>query len=253
MSSDLNDTCPTDCNKRPKPPMRVTKISMKLLSSPNSTQTQFRRAAFLIKRRTNWDHRYGHPQLQTATPLMFGDSRTIIRPLSTGMANTTTAPETTGTQLHIIGLGNVSKLIAHSLMTSQSPPTITMVFRSKDRLHDFTKAGLSITLYRRENGETTAEGFHGVSTDSLKANHKRIQTLIVGTKAYDALAAIRDVVFRLDSDSEVIFIQNGMGKRKTVEGFSRYKLIRVKESTRRYESIYSTTERLSTEYRNSTK
>ncbi|RPA75946.1 hypothetical protein BJ508DRAFT_379757 [Ascobolus immersus RN42] len=175
---------------------------MKLLSFTQSTRTQLRRSYGQIKR--NYDRSRCRGQ----------------RPLSSGMSTTPTSTSTTTErpEVHIIGLGNVTKLIAHSLMTSSpNPPNVTVVFRDMDRFQSFAKAGHKITLSRKNDVDSTteelvAEGFKGASPDKLKANHIRVQTLIVGTKAYDALSAVRDIVFRLDAESEVIFVQNGMGR-----------------------------------------
>src|SRR5690606_12193205 len=115
-----------------------------------------------------------------------------FQPQSRSMSTTTTTKmEADKPEVHIIGLGNVSKLIAHSLMTSgPNPPAITMIFRDMSRFHDFAKAGHKITIARNDGEESVAVGFGSASVDKLKANHIRIQTLIVGTKAYDAMSAV---------------------------------------------------------------
>lgn len=122
--------------------------------------------------------------------------------------------------IHILGVGNLGKYVAHSLMrrNPRSSAPITLLFHRKRLLADWDNGGRVIqciaggSVDRRggfkvevlPSSETGPAADEGVPTP--------IKNLIVATKSYATTDALRLIKHRLDRESNVLFLQNGMGK-----------------------------------------
>ncbi|KAL7268180.1 2-dehydropantoate 2-reductase (Ketopantoate reductase) (KPA reductase) (KPR) [Rhizina undulata] len=121
-------------------------------------------------------------------------------------------------EIHIIGIGNIGNLIAHSLRTLPSPPPTTLLFHTRQRETDFHEAQSSITLHRQthrhERYDSVATGFNYSLINfppPTTSDDYKISNLIVVTKAHQTLSALRPLKERLSRDSTILLVQNGMG------------------------------------------
>jgi 2-dehydropantoate 2-reductase len=130
--------------------------------------------------------------------------------------------------VHIIGLGNVGKLIAHSLRADNNPPPVTLLLHRPALLSAWTKSDQNIVL-ESHGHRVPRSGFdvelvvpptrsHGVFDDhqheddhAPSEEQQPIDNLIVTTKSPFALSALEAVKHRLRPESTVCFMQNGMG------------------------------------------
>lgn len=144
---------------------------------------------------------------------------TQIQSISTWPSNKTYPyPETNPqTRIHILGIGNIGKIVAHSLRTLPSPPPISLLFQDKTRQLKFEAAGSVISLLRPHRDESFVTGFDSEISNVYAADGTPIISpwpiwnLIVTTKAHHTVAALRPIASRLTKDSTVVILQNGMG------------------------------------------
>ncbi|GAB1316766.1 2-dehydropantoate 2-reductase (Ketopantoate reductase) (KPA reductase) (KPR) [Madurella fahalii] len=121
--------------------------------------------------------------------------------------------------IHILGIGNLGKYVAHTLM-KQNPRSlapITLLFHRKRLLADWNNGGRVIQCIthgkvdRRggfkievlPNSDMDGSLDEGVTTP--------IKNLIVATKSYATTSALNLIKHRLNEESNVLFLQNGMG------------------------------------------
>ncbi|KAK4040611.1 ketopantoate reductase PanE/ApbA C terminal-domain-containing protein [Parachaetomium inaequale] len=140
--------------------------------------------------------------------------------------------------IHILGLGNLGKYVAYGLRRSQQTIAasghllpVTLIFHRDGLLADWKSADRSIwytcntsqtspaakksraTGFRVEllanaaAGNREAEGQPDVTVGS----NAPIRHLIVATKTYATAAALAPIKHRLSKDSDILFLQNGMG------------------------------------------
>ncbi|OBT89856.1 hypothetical protein VE02_00815 [Pseudogymnoascus sp. 03VT05] len=112
--------------------------------------------------------------------------------------------------IHILGLGNLSKLFAHSLSTLPSPPALTLLTHRPLLL---PSSPVTLTLTR-----------HGIPIPSpplelslISPQGPGITHLILTTKSPSTAAAIRPLLPRLSADSTILFTQNGVGAVEEVD------------------------------------
>ena len=116
--------------------------------------------------------------------------------------------------IHILGLGNLGKLFAHSLATKSKPPPLTLLLH-RPNLSEMTKVkGPRIGI--RYGGVWNWEGHYRaelVSMNDLPSppDMKYISNLIVTTKSHKMAEALSMIRHRLTHLSTIIFIHNGMG------------------------------------------
>jgi hypothetical protein len=113
--------------------------------------------------------------------------------------------------VHILGLGNLGKFFAHSLAKSNPNTPITLLFHRPSLATEWEKAGRCIEIVTngipdRQNG-FSVEIIGGTEAKELRA----IQNLIVATKTYATAPALMPLKQRLNSDTTLLFLQNGMG------------------------------------------
>ncbi|MBJ2349421.1 MULTISPECIES: putative 2-dehydropantoate 2-reductase [Pseudomonas] len=111
------------------------------------------------------------------------------------------------TTWHVLGAGSLGTLWAARLARAGLP--VRLVLRNEQRLQDYLAAG-GLTLV--EQGQAQCYPVPGETVH----NPEPIKRLLLACKAYDAQAAVASVAHRLDSDSELILLQNGLGSQDAV-------------------------------------
>lgn len=127
-------------------------------------------------------------------------------------------------RIHILGIGNIGKLLAHSLATVSDRPAIVLMLHRPELVESWNQKGQSIEIIT--NGVSNnqigfeIEAIHG-SAEAVKpggpqnprSDNSRnvIFNLIIGTKAIHTIAALSAIKGRLTQESTILFTQNGMG------------------------------------------
>ena len=164
------------------------------------------------------------------------------------VADETGAPRLSG-RIHILGVGNVGMFVAHSLMSRQSPPPITLLLHHKTLFRSYIgakgclavqtnglddiKTGFDVNMQHRHTKwlsvphmeehaleENALEG--GVEhipveeqvrilLDGAEQDNDTIECLVLAVKAPQACKALWSVKHRLTRDSTICLIHNGMG------------------------------------------
>jgi len=151
-------------------------------------------------------------------------------------------------RIHIMGVGNVGSFIAHALRGVPNPPPVTLIFSRWDKLNEWTESPQRLTLITDGDAEIRdgydAEiaipriRYHGkevglsaasaVSVEGTSTNEgaqeqilegestEPIRSLIICSKAPYVLQGLSSVKHRLDKDSVILFLQNGMGTAEEV-------------------------------------
>ncbi|CAK9441610.1 uncharacterized protein LODBEIA_P54780 [Lodderomyces beijingensis] len=110
-------------------------------------------------------------------------------------------------KVHVLGAGSIGSLVAHELR-QQFPNTLaaTVLVRPERRVEEPTHIRLK-RLYDLSIPDSSVE----VQTAKPSMKDDVIENLIVTTKAFQTQAAISPYIDRLNSESNVLLIQNGMG------------------------------------------
>lgn len=116
--------------------------------------------------------------------------------------------------IYILGIGNIGKLIAHSLATNPDSPPITLLFHRAELAKEYDEAQRCIEIITC--GISNKQKLFSIEVLPDEDSTSRsvgniIHNLIVTTKANrttSGLARIRD---RLNHESNILFTQNGMG------------------------------------------
>jgi 2-dehydropantoate 2-reductase len=113
-------------------------------------------------------------------------------------------------RIHVLGVGNLARLLAHALSKSPSPPPITLLFHRQSLLEEWEKAGRKIGI--TTNGVVSTSSNYEVDVvEELEGHQDIIENLIVTTKTINTVNAISSVKHRLAFNSTLLFTQNGMG------------------------------------------
>lgn len=117
--------------------------------------------------------------------------------------------------IHILGIGNIGQLIAHSLARISPAPPVALLLHRPELLSEWEEAGRCIDVVT-DSSSDKRRGFttEMVSNDNGDANatNSIIKNLIVTTKTHATSAAIQPLKHRLNHESTILFLQNGMGK-----------------------------------------
>jgi 2-dehydropantoate 2-reductase len=149
--------------------------------------------------------------------------RTIRRPWTRGTSHADVSgptlgrfihQPTTGSPIHVLGIGNLGKYVAHSLMKQASQP-VTLIFHRPSLELQWQSAGCGI-LCATDGVQDKRSGFRvevlpPPSASSSQGPLEPIKYLIVATKTYMTTNALQLVKNRLNSNSSILFLQNGMG------------------------------------------
>jgi 2-dehydropantoate 2-reductase len=129
-------------------------------------------------------------------------------------------------EIHVLGIGNIGKVLAHGLSKSACSPGITLLFHRPTLLNEWAEEGCRIEVVTRDIPDQSTgykiqlvqKSSHqnvGLVPDKLlhMVDHDDgiIKNLIIGTKNNKTVAAIKSVKHRLNSDSTILFTQNGIG------------------------------------------
>jgi len=138
--------------------------------------------------------------------------RTFTRPLTNQFAS----PDDT---IYVLGVGNLGKYVAHSLM-KQALGSVTLLFHRPGLKEQWQSAGSQIQCVTDGTPDATS-GFgvevlppsepSAVDQAHQKPDEKPIKNLIVATKTYMTTGALERVKGRLGPRSTILFLQNGMG------------------------------------------
>lgn len=111
--------------------------------------------------------------------------------------------------IHILGIGNVGKLIAHSLRKSRPETPVTLLFHRYGLEQEWNVAGRNIEIV--SSGKSDLR--NGFNHEMLSPEQSRgaIKHLVVATKTYATVAALYPLKDRLDQSSTILFTQNGIG------------------------------------------
>ncbi|KXX78634.1 putative 2-dehydropantoate 2-reductase [Madurella mycetomatis] len=144
--------------------------------------------------------------------------------------------------IHILGIGNLGKYVAHALMKQhpRSLAPITLLFHRKRLLADWNNGGRVIQCIT--HGKVDRRG--GFKVEVLPDSDvdgtldtTPIKNLIVATRSYATTSALDLIKHRLDKESDVIFLQNGMG---IVEEVSEQVFPDPRTRPRYWAGVYST-------------
>lgn len=111
---------------------------------------------------------------------------------------------------HIQGLGSLGCLWAARFAAAQQP--VRLILRNPAALARYQKIG-RVRLSDANQQHTQS---YRISAQ-LPTHHEPISRLLLACKAYDATAAIAQVAHRLDQDSLVVLLQNGLGSQQAVQ------------------------------------
>ncbi|KAK3358549.1 ketopantoate reductase PanE/ApbA C terminal-domain-containing protein [Lasiosphaeria ovina] len=130
--------------------------------------------------------------------------------------------------IYILGVGNLGKLVAHSLARREAAAPVTLLFHRPGLLADWEASGRAIKCTtdgvvdtRRNFSVELLPNGYGTRTgreSGSETQHRPppIHYLVVTTKAYSTLAALELVKDRIDRNSTILFLQNGIGTTKEV-------------------------------------
>jgi 2-dehydropantoate 2-reductase len=114
------------------------------------------------------------------------------------------------TRIHVLGLGNIGKLFAHSLANLPHPPPLTLLFHRPSLLPAWIAADQKITI--TTNNTPSSSGSYDIEEISAPSPQDTpIANLILATKTTSTLTALSSISHRLNAHSTILFTQNGMG------------------------------------------
>ncbi|OJJ68303.1 hypothetical protein ASPBRDRAFT_58329 [Aspergillus brasiliensis CBS 101740] len=117
-------------------------------------------------------------------------------------------------RIHLIGLGSIGTLIAHSLRSLPAPPPITLLLHRESAYRDFLSGGSKLRLQIGEEGPTQESTGYDSELLQLQDHSEEspIYHLIVAVKASATIPALRSIQHRLGRDSVICLFQNGLGQ-----------------------------------------
>ena len=143
-------------------------------------------------------------------------------------------------RVHILGMGSIGTLVAHSLKTLPNPPPITLMMRGDNQFESYKKTGSLIRLvdkandvndeqfdfdldvysqrywlrrYAKHGGRPDGQTINPITeAETMESGEAFIYCLIVSVKAQQTVAALRSVKHRIDSRSTICLMQNGLGQ-----------------------------------------
>jgi len=118
-------------------------------------------------------------------------------------------------RIHILGIGNLGKLVAHALKKSAPQVPVTLLFHRPSLVPEWEKAGQKIT---RTVGCDHDDQTTGFDVEPLLLSHTaslnpttEIRNLVVATKTHATTAALALIKQRLSPKCHIVFVQNGFG------------------------------------------
>lgn len=118
-------------------------------------------------------------------------------------------PASVRSPIHILGVGNLGKQVAHALASSHpAPPQVTLLFHRPELSAQWDKFGHYIDVVTKGVSDPRA-GFQIEQTFGEESG--LIKHLIVATKTYATIPALKPLRHWLSNESTILFLQNGMG------------------------------------------
>src|SRR4051812_39109213 len=115
--------------------------------------------------------------------------------------------------IHILGIGNLGKFVAHSLIQCEPIPEVTLLFHRPGLAREWHEAGRCIEVVT--DGKAERRGGFEIETVEHSSSDGRqsvfIKNLILATKTHSTVAALQPIRHRLNEHSTILFLQNGMG------------------------------------------
>ncbi|EHY57733.1 2-dehydropantoate 2-reductase (Ketopantoate reductase) (KPA reductase) (KPR) [Exophiala dermatitidis] len=146
-------------------------------------------------------------------------------------------------RIHILGLGSIGTLVAHSLRCLPNPPPVTLMIHKHQQYEEFKRNGRVIALINKENEINDEQRgydvdlFEGLTADGtekwrfipdqewgkspsnpvepgarLPSGELYIYSLIVAVKGHATVSALRSIKHRVDARTTICFLQNGLGQ-----------------------------------------
>ncbi|PYH99449.1 2-dehydropantoate 2-reductase [Aspergillus ellipticus CBS 707.79] len=117
-------------------------------------------------------------------------------------------------RIHLIGLGSIGTLVAHSLRSIPAPPPVTLLLHREALYQQFISRGRKIHLQIGEGGPVQESGGYDVELpgDATRSVTEPIHCLIVATKAPATVSALQPIQHRLGRQSTICLLQNGLGQ-----------------------------------------
>lgn len=112
---------------------------------------------------------------------------------------------------HILGAGSLGCLWAARLGHANLPVHLILRALTLARYHQHGRC-----LYFTASAAQSAPALQLQLPAELADHHSPIKRLVLACKAYDAVAAIQSVKHRLQTDSTVMLLQNGLGSQQAV-------------------------------------
>jgi len=130
-------------------------------------------------------------------------------------------------RVYILGTGNIGTIVAHSLasLPDSIRPRITLILHRKSLLDAWKRRGETIDMLRYEDGVSQPRG--GIDVELVEPESSQetsrpagretpqsqepIRHLILSVLASQTTSALAPIKHRLDQNSTVLFLQNGMG------------------------------------------
>ena len=116
----------------------------------------------------------------------------------------------TSKTIHILGLGNLGQLTAHRLAANKSTSVI-LLLHSLEQVNRWEEAGQRIKVVTNGLSSTQSNFQYEKTFESKNEQAGQIYNLIVATKTYATTEALKPLRCRLNGDSRILFLQNGMG------------------------------------------
>ncbi|KAK1751999.1 ketopantoate reductase PanE/ApbA C terminal-domain-containing protein [Echria macrotheca] len=118
--------------------------------------------------------------------------------------------------IHILGIGNIGKLLAYALKQSRPSAPVTLLFHRPGLRSEWSAAGQSITYTTPSSpSPQKATGFDvelvSARSSAPHGTLPEIDNLIIATKTYATAAALNLIKPRLSRHGTILFVQNGWG------------------------------------------
>ncbi|RJE21230.1 hypothetical protein PHISCL_06443 [Aspergillus sclerotialis] len=143
-----------------------------------------------------------------------------IRSITTSQRDPASTPRP---RVHILGLGSIGTFAAHLVSQIPNGPSVTLLLHRRSLLDDYRQNGDRILFESREGEHFSSSGYeletihndqwYPVSDESWpdEPTTATIANLIVCVKATQTVSALRSLAHRLNSFSNILFLQNGSG------------------------------------------
>ncbi|RAL13113.1 ketopantoate reductase family protein [Aspergillus homomorphus CBS 101889] len=117
--------------------------------------------------------------------------------------------------IHIVGLGSIGTFIAHSLRSLPTRPPVTLILHRAGLYDQYVAREGKLRVQIGESGPSTDQGGFGVELlgkDLAQQATDPIRCLVVTVKASATIAALRSIQHRLNRQSTICLLQNGLGQ-----------------------------------------